>query len=479
MGASCAPPPPNANGSAEKETFDFVPQENFIKDINSIFKLGKILGSGVSCSVYVGRMHSTQKKYAVKEMRRDDEFNPRSFRQEVDFLTTLSPHPNVLKYHSAYVTPTNFYIVTELCTGGALFDRIRKLDHFTERKAADLLRTLILTMKHCHSKNIVHRDLKPENIVFETPASDANIVVIDFGDAARIAPHEIYSEFVGTIYYIPPEITRHRHGWELKKSDMWTIGVIAYVLVTGKPPFFGKDNKQIIQKITIGKYKWPSGSKISRQCKKFVRALLTLDPHKRLSPKEALDHPFLNGQCNDEDLGDEFLQNLGEFYSGNMLKRMIVNNMIVDMSREEKKVLIRAFREIDKDRNGYLEENEIIEFLKKSGKSKAEAVKQAKKMMKTMDPKGTGKVSLQDFVRSKTVSSLRLQGLDAITRIYDNLCASDDIDGLAAKALKKWMLENDETLTEQAVDDFISKADKNGDGVIDFEEFQVAFDMVQ
>jgi len=162
-----------------------------------------------------------------------------------------------------------------------------------------------------------------------------------------------------------------------------------------------------------------------------------------------------------------------------MLKRMIVNNMIVDMSREEKKVLIRAFREIDKDRNGYLEENEIIEFLKKSGKSKAEAVKQAKKMMKTMDPKGTGKVSLQDFVRSKTVSSLRLQGLDAIERIYDNLCASDDIDGLAAKALKKWMLENDETLTEQAVDDFISKADKNGDGVIDFEEFQVAFDMVQ
>jgi len=162
-----------------------------------------------------------------------------------------------------------------------------------------------------------------------------------------------------------------------------------------------------------------------------------------------------------------------------MLKRMIVNNMIVDMSREEKKVLIRAFREIDKDRNGYLEENEIVDYLKNCGKSKAEAIEAAKRMMKTMDPQGTGKVSLQDFVRSKTVSSLRLQGLDAVERIYDNLCASDDIDGLAADALKKWMLENDESLTAKAVDDFIKKADKNGDGVIDFQEFQVAFDMVQ
>lgn len=123
MGASCAPPPlDNDYGSGNRpDTFDFVPEDNRIKDINSIFKLGKVLGSGVSCSVYVGRMHSDGKKYAVKEMKRDDEFNPRSFRQEVDFLTTLSPHPNILKYHSAYITPINFYIVTELCTGGALF----------------------------------------------------------------------------------------------------------------------------------------------------------------------------------------------------------------------------------------------------------------------------------------------------------------------------------------------------------------------
>ena len=123
MGASCAPPPLDQHdGNREADDFkDFVPEKNYIKDISSIFKLGKILGSGVSCSVYVGKMHSSSKRYAVKEMKRDDEFNPRSFRQEVDFLTSLSPHDHILKYVDAYVTPINFYIVTELCTGGALF----------------------------------------------------------------------------------------------------------------------------------------------------------------------------------------------------------------------------------------------------------------------------------------------------------------------------------------------------------------------
>ena len=101
--------------------FEFVPEENYIKDIKDIFVIGKTLGSGVSCSVYVGKMKSNGIKYAVKEMVRDDEFNPKSFCQEVDFLTSLGPHVNILKYHTSYVTPRYFYIVTELCTGGALF----------------------------------------------------------------------------------------------------------------------------------------------------------------------------------------------------------------------------------------------------------------------------------------------------------------------------------------------------------------------
>ena len=127
MGNACGPPDlEDPMGDAlMDEKFDFVPEENYIKNIADIFVIGKTLGSGVSCSVYVGKMKSNNKKYAVKEMIRDDEFNPRSFRQEVDFLTSLGPHNNILKYHTSYISPTYFYIVTELCTGGALFGMFR------------------------------------------------------------------------------------------------------------------------------------------------------------------------------------------------------------------------------------------------------------------------------------------------------------------------------------------------------------------
>lgn len=107
-----------------KDNFDFVPKSNYINDIKEIFTIGKVLGSGVSCSVYIGKDIQTRKKYAIKEMLIKDEFNPRSFTQEVQFLSSLSPHLNILKYHTSYITPKYFYIITELCTGGALFGLI-------------------------------------------------------------------------------------------------------------------------------------------------------------------------------------------------------------------------------------------------------------------------------------------------------------------------------------------------------------------
>merc|ERR1712003_396554 len=308
--------------------------------------------------------------------------------------------------------------------------------------------------------------------VYDAPGDDANIVLIDFGDAARVEDHEIYSEFVGTIYYLPPEITRHRHGWELKKSDMWTIGVIAYVLVTGKPPFFGKDNKQILTRIMTGKYSWPSEVKVSRVCKHFVRSLLQLDCHKRYTPEQALQHPFLTGQASEESLGSKYLQNIGDFYSGNVLKKMIVNNMIVDMGREEKKILIRAFREIDLDRNGYIERDEIIVYLRQCGRTADEAMNMALEMMKVMDPNATGLISLQDFVRAKTVAKLQLDEDKMIKEQFEHLTKGQK--SLKSDDFRSWMKENDARLTDHQLDSIMNHIDANEDGVIDYEEFEMA-----
>eukprot|EP00485_Elphidium_margaritaceum_P001327 CAMPEP_0202701572 /NCGR_PEP_ID=MMETSP1385-20130828/14648_1 /ASSEMBLY_ACC=CAM_ASM_000861 /TAXON_ID=933848 /ORGANISM="Elphidium margaritaceum" /LENGTH=484 /DNA_ID=CAMNT_0049359023 /DNA_START=15 /DNA_END=1469 /DNA_ORIENTATION=- len=456
----------------EEEKFEFVPEENVIEDIKSIYDIGKELGCGASCTVFMAKMKETGEKYAIKEMLRDDEFNPKSFRQEVDFLVTLKDHPNILQYYACYMTPTHFYISTKLCTGGALFERIRKLTHFSEKKAAALLKSVIETIQFCHSKNIVHRDLKPENIVYANESDDSNLVLIDFGDAARVEDHEIYTEFVGTIFYLPPEISRHRHGWEMKKSDMWTIGVIAYVLVTGKPPFFGGDNKAIVDKIRRGQFSWPSKIKLSSTCKSFIKSLLMLDCHKRASPELALQHPFLSGRASDENLGDQYFEHVGDFYSGNVLKKILVNNMIVGMDREEKKILVRAFKAIDTDGSGYIEKPEIVAYLKRSGKSPEEADYTAQQMMSVMDPKDTGRISLQDFVRSKTVAKLEQNEDDFLRQTYRSLSKDDEF--VKADTLRDWLKQNDKRLQDDKVEEILQKVDEDGNGIIEYEEFKSA-----
>mmetsp|Transcript_55935 Transcript_55935/g.89020 ORF Transcript_55935/g.89020 Transcript_55935/m.89020 type:complete len:294 (-) Transcript_55935:553-1434(-) len=286
----------------------------------------------------------------------------------------------------------------------------------------------------------------------------------------------MYNEFVGTIYYLPPEITRHRHGWELKKSDMWTIGVIAYVLVTGKPPFFGRDNKAILTKIMRGKFPWPADIKLSSPCRSFIRSLLQLDCHKRMSPAQALKHPFLTGKASEENLGTAYLQNIGDFYSGNILKKMIVNNMIVDMGRDEKKILIRAFREIDVDRSGFIEEPEIVEYLVRTGKGQDEAEATAKQMMEVMDPKKTGKISLQDFVRAKTVAKLQSDEEEMLKSTYSSLSKGEEV--LQADTFRSWMKSNDPRLTDKHLDEIIKNVDSDGNGYIDFQEFESAMKSV-
>lgn len=272
----------------------------------------KVLGSGASCRVirctFVRKQGTKRMKEefkdkhacAIKEMKRKDEFNPQSFVKEIAILHLLNGHPNLLVFENAYMDKKNYYIQTGLLKGGELFDRIHKMKKFDEKMASQHIIRVLDAILWCHQRKIVHRDLKPENMVYsQKSGGPESLVVIDFGDAKLVEENEMYEEFVGTAFYLPPEIVRARKGTEMKKSDVWSIGVITYVLLTGRPPFWGNSNKEILKKIIKGKVQFPKSAKLSATAKHFVLNLVQKRIEKRFGILQALDHPFIKNHNKD------------------------------------------------------------------------------------------------------------------------------------------------------------------------------------
>jgi len=257
------------------------------------------LGKGASCRV-CKVITENEHAAALKEMEREDEFNPSSFVKEIVILHRLVGHPNILMYEQGYIDPSHYFIQTGLLGGGELFDRIHEMKRFSMEMASQHICRILDAILHCHNHQICHRDLKPENIVYaEKGGGPETLTIIDFGDAKQVDDNGNYEEFVGTAYYLPPEIVRVRKGHEMKKSDVWSIGVITYVLLTGRPPFWGNTNKEILRKIIKGKVQFPKHCKLSATAKHFVLNLVQKRIEKRYSIEAALKHPFIRNHNRD------------------------------------------------------------------------------------------------------------------------------------------------------------------------------------
>jgi len=445
--------------------FEFVdPDHNLHPNAMVLFLKERVLGQGASCEVALVKRKEDGSEFAMKIMQRDDKWNPMLFRQEYELLTLLD-HPNIVKYCDCYMDPKNFYICTELCKGGELFDKIKELKKFAEVAAAEIVRTIISAIHHCHSKNIVHRDLKPENIVFKT-ADKKDLVIIDFGDAKTIDEDADYEDFVGTAFYLAPECIRKRKGWELKKSDMWTIGVITYVLLTGRPPFYGRDNKQILRKILRAKVGWPKNSKLSNVAKDFILCLIQKEPKKRLSAEQALQHKWLTGGAGTEDLGLQLTQSLANYADASKLKKVLVRMLYNDMSVNDQNLLRDQFNKIDLDNDGQIDMGDLTKFLEDQGESKEGAKMRALEIIQQVDQDSDGKVSMQEFMNAKLARKI---GADErlIRRQFQRI--DKDKNGFITpdelSKLFNW------TLTEDVIKKMINEIDENNDGKISYNEF--------
>ena len=226
--------------------------------------------------------------YAVKIIDKSKVEDMGDIEREIEIMG-LVEHPNVIKLIEIFDESKKMNLVMELVTGGELFDRIVSLGNYTEKDAAVVMSTLCNALDYLHQKGIVHRDLKPENILLENDSKDAPIKVADFGLARMISGKDMMKTACGTPGYVAPEVLQNK-GYSSGAVDLWSAGVILYILLCGFPPFYEEELPALFDSILHARYDFPSPwwDNVSAEAKSLVKRLLELDPTKRLTAEQVI-----------------------------------------------------------------------------------------------------------------------------------------------------------------------------------------------
>ncbi|OMJ74518.1 hypothetical protein SteCoe_26520 [Stentor coeruleus] len=451
---------------------DFVTEK--IGKLRDTYRIGNKLGDGAFGSVRKITHRVTGEARAVKTIHKKNlksEEERQTFFNEVSVLRTLD-HPNILKLYEFYQDDKNYYLITEFCSGGELFDRIISQGSFTEATAANYMKQILSVVTYCHDRNVVHRDLKPENFLLDTTADDANLKVIDFG-TAQFFNHDVPLTIkLGTPYYIAPEVIKCCY---TEKCDIWGAGVNMYILLCGYPPFGGSNDEQILKKIASGRFSFPSPEWdfISFEAKDLITKMIFFDPDKRITAREALQHPWLNNASHapiNKSTAKNIFNNLQSFRSEHKLQKATYSFIASQLAtKKEREEMIELFKSLDSDNSGTLSRKELLQGFNSLYCEEIEDIEaEVDKIMRQVDTDGSGEIDYSEFVaasmnRNKLLSRERLE----LTFKAFDIDSSGTITAEELKSmLGKYHVYDDDIWVE-----IIREVDLNGDGVIDLREF--------
>ncbi|KAK4839722.1 hypothetical protein QYF36_024357 [Acer negundo] len=292
---------PNEASIPEGNESDIALDKNFgfSKQFLAHYELGEEVGRGhfgYTCSAKAKKGSFKGQDVAVKVIPKSKMTTAiaiEDVRREVKILRALTGHKNLVQFHDAYEDEDNVYVVMELCKGGELLDRIlSRGGKYSEEDAKAVMVQILNVVAFCHFQGVVHRDLKPENFLFTTKEDNSPLKAIDFGLSDYVKPDERLNDIVGSAYYVAPEVLHRSYGTE---ADMWSIGVIAYILLCGSRPFWARTESGIFRAVlkadpSFDEAPWPS---LSPEAIDFVKRLLNKDYRKRLTAAQALSHPWL------------------------------------------------------------------------------------------------------------------------------------------------------------------------------------------
>ena len=387
-------------------------------------------------------------------------------KKEIEILQFLD-HPNVVKIYEFFEDHKFLYIVMELVSGGELFEKIQENHHFTEKKACKIFQSLLEGVNYLHKKNIVHRDLKPENILFD---DDGIIKIVDFGTSKKYSQKKKMKNCHGTPYYIAPEVLQESYN---EKCDVWSCGVIFYILLCGFPPFNGENDDDILEAVQLGKYTFdiPEFRMISLLAKDLIRKMLTYDPKKRPSIEKCLNHEWFQKilfSKEEPKINQTVLKNLKNFTTKNKMQNSIYFFLVNHIaSNDEKNELIKTFKALDINKDGVISKEELIEGFKKIDTKLTDI--DIENIMKQIDNNKSNTIDYTEFVVAASNKNLLLS--DKRIKTCFNMFDIDK-NGKISMAEFKHMFANSELIDNDVWIELIESIDQNGDGEIEFCEFR-------
>ncbi|KAH6820757.1 calcium-dependent protein kinase 16 [Perilla frutescens var. hirtella] len=445
------------------------------KDFDARYSIGKLLGHGQFGYTYAAVDKSNGDRVAVKRIEKNKMVLPiavEDVKREVKILKQLAGHENVVRFYNAFDDDSYVYIVMELCEGGELLDRIlsKKDSRYAEKDAAFVVRQMLKVAAECHLHGLVHRDMKPENFLFKSAKEDSSLKATDFGLSDFIRPGKKFHDIVGSAYYVAPEVLKRRSGPE---SDAWSIGVITYILLCGRRPFWDKTEDGIFKEVLRNKpdfrrKPWPS---ISDAAKDFVKKLLVKDPHARLTAAQALSHPWVRegGEASDIPLDISVLSNMRRFVTYSRLKQFALRALAGTIEKEELADLRDQFDAIDVDKNGAISLEEMRLALAKDLPWKLKESR-VLEILQAIDSNTDGLVDFSEFVAA-TVHVHQLEEHN-----------SEKWQQRSQAAFEKFDVDKDGFITPEelkthtglrgSIDLLLEEADIDKDGKISLSEFR-------
>ncbi|MCQ2817976.1 MAG: protein kinase, partial [archaeon] len=385
-----------------------------------------------------------------------------SFEKEINIMMKVN-NPYIVKLYEIYEDQKFFYIVMEECTGGELFDRIiSKINDgimYTEKDAGELIKQVLLAISHCHNLGIVHRDLKPENLLFSTKAQNSSLRVIDFGLSKEYQKGTKMHNKVGTSYYVAPEVLNGDYN---EKCDVWSTGVILYILLSGDPPFNGKNDDIIYSKVAKMKFDFPEKKwkNISEEAKDLIKKMIC--PQKeRLSASEALQHPWFNTCVNlTKDISFNFTKFM-DYANSIKLKKVVLNYIANNINEDDISHLREQFLAFDTDHNGSISYDELQYQLRKLNISRDELYR----LFRLVDTDKSGEIDYSEFIAATldTKKDIREAYLRDAFLKFDQ----DGSGKISKEEMMKVLKIKEGEEKAEHLSKMIDKIDKDGDGEID------------